>query len=102
MHALLLAAALAVGSGDARDRATDGRTVDEPAPLLLLKEGMTKGQVDRIMGYRSLQRKGNLGSPYSEWYYLQRTYPGIECVVRIWFDKAGRLVKWTDDRQVPR
>jgi hypothetical protein len=53
MHALLLAAVLAVGSGDGRNGATDGRTVEKVPPYTLLRVGMTEMQVLRLMGRRS-------------------------------------------------
>ena len=40
MHAILLMAALAVGSGDGRDGATDGRTVDKTPPYARVRAGM--------------------------------------------------------------
>ena len=40
MHAILLTAALALGSGDGRDGATDGRTVDKTPPYARLRVGM--------------------------------------------------------------
>jgi hypothetical protein len=40
MHAILLMAALAVGSGDGRDGATDARTVDKTPPYARLRVGM--------------------------------------------------------------
>jgi hypothetical protein len=50
MRALLLAAALAVGSGDGRDGATDGRMVKEVPPYRLLRVGMTYEDVKKLLG----------------------------------------------------
>jgi len=49
MHALLLAAALAVGSGDGRDGATDGRTVDKTPPYARLRVGMDLHDAESLM-----------------------------------------------------
>jgi hypothetical protein len=49
MHALLLAAALAVGSGDGRDGATDGRMVSGMAPFDHLRVGMNWKDVNRVL-----------------------------------------------------
>jgi hypothetical protein len=50
MHTLLLAAALAVGSGDGRDGATDGRTVEKVPSYTLLRVGMSYEELERLMG----------------------------------------------------
>jgi hypothetical protein len=49
MQAVLLAAALALGSGDGRDGAADGRMVDETPPYALLRIGMKFADAKRLM-----------------------------------------------------
>jgi hypothetical protein len=47
MYSVLLAAALAVGSGDGRNGATDGR-MEEIVPAHLIRLGMTSDEVERL------------------------------------------------------
>lgn len=50
MHTLLLAAALAVGSGDGRDGAMDARTVEQVPPYALPRIAMDIGEVTNLFG----------------------------------------------------
>jgi hypothetical protein len=49
MHAILLTAALAVGSGDGHDGATDGRMVEKVPPYAQLRVGMNKEDAKKLM-----------------------------------------------------
>jgi hypothetical protein len=53
MYAVLMAAALAVGSGDGRDGATDARMVESVPPYTLLRKGMSYWQVCELLGRES-------------------------------------------------
>jgi hypothetical protein len=93
MHALLLAAVLAVGSGDGRDGATDGRTVEDRPPLEFLRKGMTCQQVGVVLGNCQAGGAGKGG----RWVFYDQG-----CTVRgIWhppvslnFDDKDRLENW--------
>jgi hypothetical protein len=92
MHALLLAAALAVGSGDGRDGATDGRTVDEPPPHTLLREEMTRKEVQALLGKEYYWGDG-LGERASSFAPKQDRL-GRRFFVRVKWDRAWRLLEW--------
>src|SRR5260370_4033999 len=89
MHALLLVAALAVGSGDGRDGATDGRTERIP-PYKLLRVGMNENEVLRLMGRQSdtlVLTDENRANYYRIW-RLGADEQGLYRMVVVTYDRA--------------
>jgi hypothetical protein len=103
MHAALLAAALAVGSGDKRDGATDGSMVEECPLRNTLRAGASEQDIRDLLGpptkpiYRVHELwPGNYELRLGTWYYDQgrdvrgRRHPPV------WldWDEEGRLKDW--------
>jgi hypothetical protein len=51
MYTVLMVAALAVGSGDGRGGAADGRTVEKVPPYTKLRVGMSADEVTELLGF---------------------------------------------------
>ncbi len=60
MYAVLMVAALVMGSGDGRGGATDGRMVDETPPYAMLRVGMTEKEARKLLGFCELPSFSNM------------------------------------------
>jgi hypothetical protein len=104
MHAFLLAVTLAVGSGDGRDGATDGRTTPE-RPDLHLRVGMTPAEVARFLGNKSFEiravnRQGKNQQVSDDEcgrtaFCAEPDWLGSRKTVLTYWDREGRLARWT-------
>jgi hypothetical protein len=93
MYAAVIVAALAVGSGDTRDGATDGRTVEERPPLEFLRKGMTCQEVVVVLGKCQAAGvdKGGSWLYYNQGCTLRgRWHPPVS----LNFDDNDRLENW--------
>src|SRR5438105_1278230 len=103
MHAVLLATALAFGSGDTRNGATDGRMVEECPLRNTLRAGASKQDIRDLLGRPQpiieLLRPSTPGTIESRlwgWYYDQgrdvrgRRHPPV----LLYWDDEGRLKDW--------
>jgi hypothetical protein len=95
MHTFLLAAALAVGSGDGRDGVTDSRTVEKVPPYTLLRVGMSQDDVKELLGDRFLASNGSVIVGWSDWYFpFQRDILGNRRSVDVRFH-LGQVTSWS-------
>jgi hypothetical protein len=92
VHAFLLATALSLGSGDGRDGATDGRTVD-PSPATLLRVGMTEDEVVRVLDPKRPKGEGK-GEFALTFHIYCLKWRGQTEWVGVVYGSDGRVKEW--------
>ena len=92
MHALLLAAALAVGSGDGRDGVTDGRVMEERPPAELLRRGMSEQDAIKLLGPIWLEDCSAWCR--ASWFHTKPDSLGRWQVILVNWDSDSRVCDW--------
>jgi hypothetical protein len=101
MHAVLLATALAAGSGDGPEGATDGRTIEQVPPHTLLRAGMTRKDVRALLGREYANFLSTSPSIWFSEFAPEPDWLGQRFVVTVHWDldpadkdRFGRVQRW--------
>ncbi len=92
MYAVLMAAALTMGSGDGRDGVTDGRMVDATPPDAMLREGMTYDVVQKLLG--KANSEFDTAQCHLSHYVLKPTRQAYKEILIIRWNADTRVEEW--------
>ena len=98
----LVMAALAFGSGDGRNGATNGRTVEKVPPHTLLRVGMTSKEVSQLMGRCDQIGIASLWSGLNKVWNIGPDEFGRYHRVLVNVDEDGRVASFQVDPDDPR